>query len=84
MLTKAGFSFISLTLYFTDAPSLDDVLYGNVGTISRLAKSSIFIVEGKRFNEKVLSDFMPEAISQAAALCEVTGSESPLLLLSGS
>ncbi|KAJ7898214.1 hypothetical protein B0H14DRAFT_2675292 [Mycena olivaceomarginata] len=51
----------------------DRVLNADVEDVGRLAKSQIFLIEGKRLQDKPLYDFMPEAISQAAALCEVTG-----------
>ncbi|KAJ7858031.1 hypothetical protein B0H14DRAFT_3636775 [Mycena olivaceomarginata] len=49
------------------------VLNADVEDVRRLAKSQIFLIEGKHLQDKPLYDFMPEAISQAAALCEVTG-----------
>ncbi|KAJ7715910.1 hypothetical protein DFH07DRAFT_862573 [Mycena maculata] len=51
----------------------DRVLNADIDDVRLLAKSSIFLIEGKRLQDKPLYDFMPEAISQAAALCEVTG-----------
>ncbi|KAJ7728184.1 hypothetical protein B0H14DRAFT_2480155 [Mycena olivaceomarginata] len=50
----------------------DRVLNADVEDLGRLAKSQIFLIEGKRLQDKPLYDFMPEAISQAAGLCEVT------------
>jgi hypothetical protein len=51
----------------------DRVLNADVEDVGRLAKSQIFLIEGKRLQDKPLYDFMPDAISQAAPLCEVTG-----------
>ncbi|KAJ7470162.1 hypothetical protein B0H11DRAFT_1812624 [Mycena galericulata] len=51
----------------------DRVLNADADDVGRLAKSQIFLIEGKRLQDKSLYDFMPEAISQAAGLCEVTG-----------
>ncbi|KAJ7506985.1 hypothetical protein B0H11DRAFT_1969712 [Mycena galericulata] len=51
----------------------DWALNADIDNIRLLAKSSIFLTQGKRVQDKPLYDFMPQAISQAAALCEVTG-----------
>ncbi|KAF8171228.1 hypothetical protein K438DRAFT_1613143 [Mycena galopus ATCC 62051] len=53
----------------------DRVLDADVDDLGRLAKSLSFIlIERNRLEEdQTLYDFMPEAISQAAGLCEVTG-----------
>ncbi|KAJ7749182.1 hypothetical protein B0H16DRAFT_1551903 [Mycena metata] len=51
----------------------DRVLNAEVDDLGRLARSKIFLVEGKRLQDKPLYDFLPEAIAQAAGLCEVTG-----------
>ncbi|KAJ6611501.1 hypothetical protein B0H10DRAFT_363709 [Mycena sp. CBHHK59/15] len=50
----------------------DRVLNADIDGVARFAKSRIFLIEGKRVQDKPLYDFMSEAISQAAALCEVT------------
>ncbi|KAJ7731424.1 hypothetical protein DFH07DRAFT_755635 [Mycena maculata] len=50
----------------------DRVLNADVDDVRLLAKSQIFLVEGKHLQDKPLYDFMPEAISQGAGLCEVT------------
>jgi hypothetical protein len=49
------------------------VLTGAIDAIIRLASNRITLVEGKR-EERQLYDYMPEAISQAVALSEVTKS----------
>ncbi|KAJ7318293.1 hypothetical protein DFH08DRAFT_892323 [Mycena albidolilacea] len=54
----------------------DRVLNADVEDVGRFAKSQIFLVEGKRLQDKPLYEFMPEAISQAASLCEVTGTKA--------
>ncbi|KAJ7237138.1 hypothetical protein C8J57DRAFT_1087789 [Mycena rebaudengoi] len=51
----------------------DRVLNADVDDVGRLAKSHIFLIQGKRLQDKPLYGFMPEPISQAAGLCEVTG-----------
>ncbi|KAJ7694689.1 hypothetical protein B0H16DRAFT_1751040 [Mycena metata] len=52
------------------------ILNADVHDVGRLACSKIFltIIEGKRLEDKTLYEFMPQAISQAAALCEATRS----------
>jgi len=59
-----------------EAGDKDRVLSSDIAHVKRLAKSSIFLVEGKRLQDKPLYAFMPEAIAQAAALCEVTGTKT--------
>ncbi|KAJ6487622.1 hypothetical protein C8R45DRAFT_993836 [Mycena sanguinolenta] len=52
------------------------ILCADVDELARLAKSQILLIEAKYLEEKTLYDFMPEAVSQAATLCEVTEVET--------
>ncbi|KAK7029204.1 hypothetical protein R3P38DRAFT_2934478 [Favolaschia claudopus] len=54
----------------------DRVLSADVDDARLLAKSKIFLIEAKRLQDKPLYDFMPEAIAQAVALCEVTKTQT--------
>jgi hypothetical protein len=70
----AVFLTIPLRVLFSHILSPSDrVLNADLDDVGRLARSKIFLIEGKRLQDKPLYDFMPEAISQAAGLCEVTG-----------
>lgn len=59
---------------FSHSGPLGRILNADVHDVGRLARSKIFltIIEGKRLEDKTLYEFMPQAISQAAALCEAT------------
>ncbi|KAJ7194324.1 hypothetical protein GGX14DRAFT_378060 [Mycena pura] len=74
-LRKGGvFAFFAFDL--TDPLLPDRVLNGDMDVVRLLSKSMIFLSEGKRDQDETLYYFMPEAISQAAALCEVTGAKA--------
>ncbi|KAJ7630063.1 hypothetical protein DFH06DRAFT_1224789 [Mycena polygramma] len=57
---------------YEDESERDFVLNAGLEDAGQSAKSRIFLVERGRLENKTLYDFIPEAISQAAALCEVT------------
>lgn len=65
-----------LCTYEEEEKYKDHVLNADLDDVRLLAKSSIFLIEGKRLQDKSLYDFMPEATIQAAALCEVTGTKA--------
>ncbi|KAF8811039.1 hypothetical protein BYT27DRAFT_7208897 [Phlegmacium glaucopus] len=67
---------------FADESLRTQVLQAELDDVMKFGLNCTMLVEGKKHDDHLIYDNMPEAISQAAALCEATGISAIRFILS--